>query len=170
MQWIRQNSARRNKYSLLLYEERKMGLAQRDAYLDAGGCVPELSGKHAARSFNGMKAFQVHHEHVARLKDYLCARTKAIPEVPLTCYSECLVAQCLQSERGEERADRELLDSVCNCCEEFHEFAAQSVLRTKVDMSERAADVMQSTEDLENASNSFLMALAELHVACKFNQ
>jgi hypothetical protein len=79
-----------------------MGLAQRNTYSDAGGYVPELIGKHATRSFNGIKALQIHHDHVARLKDYLYARTKVIPDVPLTCYSECLIAQCLQSERGKE--------------------------------------------------------------------
>ena len=148
-----------------------MGLAQRNAYPDARGDEPESSGKVTTiQLFNGIKALQVHLSHVAKLNDYLCAETKVIPDIPLACYSECLVAQWLHGDSGKEYVNSEVRDSVCKRCEEFHEIAAQSVLRTKMDMPEQAAEVIQSVQEFENAAVSFQTALAELHIECRFNQ
>jgi hypothetical protein len=148
-----------------------MEFAQRNIFPEGDGYEPELSGEDTTlQSFNGIKAIQVHLDHIARLKDYLCARTKEIPDVPMTCYSECLVAQWSHSENGKECANRKLLDSVCKRCEEFHELAAQLVLLTKMDLPEPVLEVVQSALKFGSASSSFQTELAELHVECWYNQ
>ena len=148
-----------------------MGFAQRNTVPEGGGHEPEPGGEDTTlHSFNGIKAIQVHLAHLAGLKDYLCARTKEMPDVPMSCHSECMVAQWLHGENGKECVNRRLLDSVCKRCEEFHELAAQSVLRTKMDMPEPVQEAVQSALEFESASNSFQTALAELHVECRYNQ
>ena len=122
------------------------------------------------QSFDGLKAIQEHLRYVDRLKDYLCARTKGIPDVPLSCHAECLVAQWMLSEIVRECANRKLIDAVCKRCEEFHEIAAQSVLLTIRDLPEPASDVLQSALDFRNASKRFQEALTELHLECRLNQ
>jgi hypothetical protein len=148
-----------------------MGYEQRNMFPEARKCAPELGGTDATiQSFDGVKAIQGHLDHVARLKDYLCARTKEIPDLPLACYSECQVAQWMHSEHVKECANKKLIESACKCCEEFHGIAAQSVLLTKRDMPEPASEIIQSALDFETASCRFQQALAELHVECKLNQ
>lgn len=148
-----------------------MKLEHRNKNPGGSGCGLESSCNGAAiQSFNGIKAIQEHLDHIARLKDYLCAETKEIPDVPLACYSECQVAQWSHGENVKECANCKLIDSVCKRCEEFHAIASQSVLLTKMDMPEPVAEVIQSAMDFENASNRFQAALAELHVECKLNQ
>jgi hypothetical protein len=148
-----------------------MGSAKRDNFPDGAGCGLESSGKGTIlQSFNGIKVIQEHLDHIARLKDYLCAETKEIPDIPLTCYSECQVAQWAHSEIVKECANCKLIDSVCKRCEEFHAIAAQSVLDTKMDMPEPVAEVIQSAMNFESASNSFQTASAELHIECRLNQ
>ncbi|MBI5890833.1 MAG: hypothetical protein HZB47_09170 [Nitrosomonadales bacterium] len=148
-----------------------MGLSPWNTFPDGAGSESESSGKGSTiQSFNGIKAILEHLDHIARLKDYQCARTKEIPDLPLTCYVECHVAQWLHSENVKECANRKLLDSVCKRCEEFHERAAQSILRTKMDMTEPVSEVVQSTLDFESASSNFQTALAALHVECGYNQ
>ena len=148
-----------------------MGSAQRNIYPDGGDNVPELNGSDTSLlSFNGTQAIQAHLDHTARLKDYLCARTKIMPDIPLTCHSECLVACWLHSESGKGSVNRKLLDSVCRCCEQFQEIAAQAVLLTKRDLPEPVSIVLQSALDFEHASVKFQEALAELHIECGFNQ
>jgi hypothetical protein len=147
-----------------------MGCAQR-IFPGEAGCEPESSGNETPiRSFNGIKAIQEHLEHLARLKDYLCARTKEIPDLPLACYPECRVAQWLHSENVKECGNRALIESACQRCEEFHQIAAQSVQLTKMDVPEPVSDVLQSALDFENASSRFQMALADLHIECRLNQ
>ena len=148
-----------------------MGSAQRNMFPDGVGYAPESSGNSTTiQSYNGIKAIQVHLDHIARLKGYLCAETKEIPDIPLTCYSECQTAKWSYSENVKECANRKLIDSVCERCEEFHEIATQSVLLAKMDMPEPVSEVIQSVLDLENASSNFQTALAELYVECRLNQ
>lgn len=148
-----------------------MGSAQRNKIPDGVGYEPESSGNGTTiQSYNGIKAIQEHLEHIARLKDYLCAETKEIPDIPLTCYSECQVAQWSHGGSVKECANRKLLDTVCKRCAEFHAIAAQSVLLTKMDMPEPVTEVIQSAMDFENASNRFQTALAQLHIECRLNQ
>ncbi len=122
------------------------------------------------QTFDGLKAIQEHLRHVDMLQGYLCARTKEIPDIPLSCHAECLVAQWMHSEIVRECANRKLIAAVCKCCEEFHKVAAQSVLLTKMDLPEPVSDVIQSARDFERASDNLKMALAELHVECRLNQ
>ncbi len=132
---------------------------------------PEASGNSTTiQTFDGLKAIQEHLRHIARLKDFLCAMTRKIPDIPLSCYPECLVAQWMHSENVLECANRKLLKTVCLRCEDFHELAAQSVLITKMDTPEPISDVIQAARDFENASNRFQRALADLHVECRLNQ
>jgi hypothetical protein len=90
--------------------------------------------------------------------------------VPLKFYSECQVAQWSHSGNVKECANRELIDSACKCCEEFHEIASQSVLLTERDQPEPVSVVLQSVLDFENASKDFQTALAKLYVECGHNQ
>ena len=148
-----------------------MGFAQRNIFPEQPGYEPESSGAGTTlQSFNGIRAIQEHIEHTARLKEYLCLRSKEIPDVPLTCYSKCMVAQWLHGENGKECVNRKLLDSVCRRCGEFQELAAQSVLRTRMDMPEPVLEAVQSVWKFDRASNAFQTALAELHVECWYNQ
>lgn len=163
--------AKRTTISSLHQGELEMGSAQRNELPDGAGCEPESSGNGTTiQSYNGIKAIQEHLEHVAMLKGYLCAETKEIPDIPLTCYSECQVARWFKSDGGKECANRKLIESVCKRCAEFHEIAAQSVLLTKMDMPEPVAEVIQSAMDFESASNRFQTALAQLHIECRLNQ
>ena len=148
-----------------------MGRARRKVFSVETGCEPELSGNGTTiRSFNGVRAIQQHLEHLGRLKDYLCARTKEIPDLPLACYPECPVAQWAHSENVKECGNHALIESACERCKGFHEIAAQSVLLTKMDVPEPVSEVLQSALDFENASSRFQMALADLHVECRLNQ
>jgi hypothetical protein len=148
-----------------------MGSAQRNFFPDVGGYAQELSGLgETIQSFDGITAIHEHLEHKERLKDYFCARTKQIPDVPLKCYSECQVAQWAHSETVKECANRSLIESACKRCEEFQEIASQSVLLTKRDLPEPVSDVLKSTLDFENASKNFQAALAKLYVECGLNQ
>jgi hypothetical protein len=148
-----------------------MGSAQRNFFPDVGGYAQEL-GCHntTTQSFDGITAIQEHLEHKERLKDYFCARTKQIPDVPLKCYAECQVAQWSHSENVKECANRALIDSACKRCEEFQEIASQSVLLTKRDLPEPVSDVIKSALDFEKASKNFQAALAKLYVECGLNQ
>lgn len=148
-----------------------MGSAQGNAFPGGAGVEPDSGGSNTSiQSFNGIKAIQEHLDHVARLKDYLCGRTKEVPDIPLSCYAECQLAQWLSKESGEECANFELIDATCNRCEEFHEIASQSVMLTKRDLPEPIQDVLQSARDFDDASSRFQEALAELHIECKLNQ
>jgi hypothetical protein len=148
-----------------------MGSAHRNFFPDAGGYAQLLNSHSAAnQSFDGIAALQEHLDHVELLKDYLCARTKQIPDVPLKCYSECQVAKWSHSDSVKECADQSLIDSACKCCEDFHEIASQSVLLTKRDLPEPVSVVLQSALDFENTSAKFQEALAKLYVECKLNQ
>lgn len=148
-----------------------MGRARRKVLPGEAGCEPESSGNSSAiQSFNGVRAIQEHLGHLAKLKDYLCARTKEIPAVPFACYPECQVAQWLHGESAKECGNHALIESVCERCEEFHAVAAQSVQLTKMDVPEPVADVLQSAQDFENASSRFQTALADLHIECRLNQ
>lgn len=148
-----------------------MGSAQRNLFPGGGGCA-QLSGGQgsAVESFDGIAALQEHLDHIERLKDYLCARTKQVPDVPLHCYAECQVARWSHSEHVKECANRALIDSACKRCEEFHEIASQSVLLTQRDLPEPVSVVLQSALDFENASVKFQEALAKLYVECRLNQ
>ena len=87
-----------------------MGSAQRNMFPDGVGYAPESSGNSTTiQSYNGIKAIQVHLDHIARLKGYLCAETKEIPDIPLTCYSECQTAKWSYSENVKECANRKLI-------------------------------------------------------------
>ncbi|MBU0621657.1 MAG: hypothetical protein KJ795_07405 [Gammaproteobacteria bacterium] len=148
-----------------------MDFAQRNKFPGDIRYTPELHFTGTKlQTFNGDKAIQEHLDHVAKLKDYMCARTKEIPEVPLNCHGACQVSQWLSSESGKEFVNRKMLDSVCKRCERFMEIAAQSVLLTKMDRPEPVRDVLQSTLDFESASKSFQSGLAELLVECGYNQ
>jgi len=148
-----------------------MGYAQRKIFPDGDVCEPDISERSTTvQSFNGIKAIQEHLEQIARLKDYLCAETKEIPDIPVTCYSECQVALWSHGENVKECANCKLIDTVCKRCEEFHAIATQSVLLTTMDMPEPVADVIQSAMAFENASTRFQSALAELHIECRLNQ
>jgi hypothetical protein len=148
-----------------------MGYAQPSIFPDVGMYVPELNFiSTPIQSFDGITAIQEHLDHIDRLKDYLCAGTKEIPDIPLKCYSECQVAQWSHSESVKECANRKLIDSVCKRCEEFQEIASQSVMLTKKDLPEPVLNVLQSALDFENASNKFQEALAKLYVECGYNQ
>jgi hypothetical protein len=148
-----------------------MGSALRNFFPDAGGYTQESSCHSTTiQSFDGITAIQEHLDHIGRLKDYLCARTKQIPDVPLICHSECKVAQWSHSESVQECANRTLIDSACMRCEEFQEIASQSVLLTKRDLPEPFSDAIKSALDFENASKSFQAALVKLYVECKLNQ
>lgn len=148
-----------------------MGSAQENLFPGGAGDQPDSGGSSTTiQTFNGIKAIQEHLDHIARLKDYLCARTKVVPDIPLTCYTECQVSQWLSKESGEECANFKLIDTTCKRCEEFHAVAAQAVLRTEMDLPEPIQDVLQAAQDFENASSLFQAALAELHIECKLNQ
>lgn len=148
-----------------------MGLAQRNRTSDGASCGLQSSViRTTIQSFDGIKAIQVHLNHLDRLKEYLCAETKEMPDIPLTCHAECLIARWMHGEDVKECANKKLIESVCERCHEFHELATQSVLFTTMDVSEPVADVIQSAIDLENASNCFQRALADLHIECKLNQ
>lgn len=148
-----------------------MGFANRNIFPGGVEYAPEFNGTGTTRlSFNGTRAIQVHLEHLARLKDYLCARTKQIPDVPLKCHAECQVAQWSHSENVRECTNRALIDSVCKRCEAFHEIATQSVLLTERNLPEPVSVVLQSALDFENASVEFQKALAKLYVECRLNQ
>lgn len=148
-----------------------MGATKRNASPDGSGRMQEADNKNRTiPSFDGIKAIREHHDHVARLRDYLCARTKEVPDLPLTCHTGCHVAQWMHSESVKECANRKLIDAVCKRCEEFHEIAAQSVLLTKRDLPEPASDVLQSALDFRNASKRFQEALTALHLECRLNQ
>ena len=148
-----------------------MGSTIRNKLPQEDGFAPESTGKEIAlASFNGIKALQEHLEHVARLKAYLCAETREIPDVPLACYAECQVAQWMHSETVKECANPGLIESACERCREFHEIASQSVMLTERDQPEPVADVLQSALDFQNASKGFQNALAALHIVCKLNQ
>jgi hypothetical protein len=148
-----------------------MGSAQRNKIPGGAGCGPELNDQSTTlQSFDGIAAIRDHLEHLARFKEYLCAETKEISDVPLTCYAECLVAQWMHSENAKECGNRKLIETTCKCCAEFHEIAAQSVLFAEMGLSEPVADIIQSAVDFENASNRFQKALADLHVECRLNQ
>ncbi len=148
-----------------------MGYAQRNILPDKGGYTLEFGAtKPTIQSFDGDKAIQVHRDHVAKFKDYLYARTKEIPDLPLACYSQCVVIQWMYSEQVNECANKKLIESACKCCEEFHEIAAQSVLLTKMDMPEPFSEVIQSALDFEKASCKFQQAIVALHIECKLNQ
>jgi hypothetical protein len=148
-----------------------MEIAQRKIFSDGGVRDPESgSTVTSIQSFNGIKAIQEHLDHIVRLKEYLCARTKQIPDVPLSCYSECQVAQWLRGESGRECANHDLIVAACKRCEEFNEVAAQSVMRTQMDLPEPVRDVLQAALDFENTSSRFQKALADLHLECTLNQ
>ncbi len=148
-----------------------MGSAQRNFFPDVGGYAQESGGLgETIQSFDGIAAIQEHLEQKESLKDYFCARTKQIPDVPLKCYSECRVAQWVHSEYVKECANRALIDSACQRCEEFHEIASQSVLLTQRDLPEPVSDVLKSALDFESASRNFQAALAKLYVECGYNQ
>jgi hypothetical protein len=168
---IRQNATQANNNSSIHLGEQNMGSALRKFFPDAGGYA-QVSCRHntTTQSFDGITAIQEHLDHFDRLKDYLCARTKQIPNVPLICHSECRVAQWSHSESVKECANRSLIDSVCKRCEEFQEIASQSVLLTKRDLPEPVSEVIKSALSFENASKSFQTALAELYVECGYNQ
>jgi len=145
--------------------------AKRKKFPDGGVQAPKPSASSTTiQSFDGITAIQEHLEHIGLLKDYLCARTKKIPDIPLTCYAECQVAQWKHSENFKECANRALIDTACKRCEEFHEIASQSVLLTKRDLPEPVSVVLQSALDFQNASKSYQLALAELYVECRLNQ
>ena len=148
-----------------------MVYSQRNMFSRKEECALELGATDATDpSFDGAKAIQEHLGHVARLEDYLCGRTKEVPDLPLACYSECQVAQWMHSEQVKECANKKLIESACRCCEEFHDIATQSVLLTKRDMPEPASEIIQSALDFENASCRFQQALAALHMECRRNQ
>jgi hypothetical protein len=151
--------------------EWQMGSARRKKLPEGGGYVPASGGKTITlASFNGIRAIQEHLEHMARLKQYLCAETREIAEVPLTCYAECQVARWMHSEMIKECANSKLIESVCERCKEFHEIASQSVVHVQRNQPEPVSIVLQSALDLQRASKSFQQALAELHVECRLNQ
>lgn len=148
-----------------------MGSAQRNFFPDVGGYARESSSHSTTiQSFDGIAAIQEHLDHIDRLKDYLCARKKEVPDIPLKCHSECRVARWSHSENVKECTNRKLIDSVCKRCEEFQEIASQSVLLTIRNLPEPVMDVMQSALDFNNASKSFQEALAKLYVECGCNQ
>lgn len=148
-----------------------MGCAQRNIFPGETVHGPGSVGSEMPiQSFNGIRAIQEHLEHIARLKDYLCARTKEIPDLPLACYPECQVARWSHGENAKECGNHALIESACKRCEEFHHIAAQSLLFTRMDVPEPVADVLQSALDFENASSRFQMALADLHIECRLNQ
>lgn len=148
-----------------------MGSALRNFFPDVTGYA-QASTRHGTtiQTFDGITAIQEHLSHIARLKDYLCARTKQIPDVPLQCHSECRMAQWSHSENVKECANRALIDLACKRCEEFHEIASHSVMLTQRDLPEPASVVLQSALDFENASVEFQEALAKLYVECRLNQ
>lgn len=149
----------------------RMGFAESNTFPEEAVYAPALSGEGTTpEPFDGIKAIQIHLYHSARLKDYLCARSRILSDVPMSCHSECTVARWLHSENGKEFANCKLLDSVCRRCEEFHELAAESVLRTKMGIPEPVLEVVQSVWKIDRASNAFQTALAELHVECWYNQ
>jgi hypothetical protein len=148
-----------------------MGAAQRNLFPDANDYAPDLLGHITPlQTFDGITAIEEHLDHVDRLKFYLCARTKEVPDVPLKCHAECQVARWSHSENVKECVNRKLIDSVCKRCEEFQEIASQSVLLTKRDLPEPVSDVLQSALDFQNASKNFQKALADLYVECGCNQ
>lgn len=148
-----------------------MGYAHRKSFSGVGDdALGHLSHNTTIQSFDGIAALLQHLDHIARLKDYLCARTDEIPDVPLECYSECEVAQWSQSENVKECANKALIEKACLCCEEFHEIASQSVLLTQRDLPEPMSAVLQSILDFECSSSKFQEALSELYVECQLNQ
>jgi hypothetical protein len=148
-----------------------MGSAQRNYLPDGGGYVPQFGSPGTTiQSFDGITAIREHLDQVDRLKDYLCARTREMPEIPLECHSECQVAQWSHSENVKECANRKLIDAVCKRCEEFLEIASQSVLLTKRDLSEPSSGAIQSVLDFENATSNFQEALSKLYIECGYNQ
>lgn len=148
-----------------------MGSALRDFFPDGTGHAQAATRNGTTiQTFDGITAIQEHLSHIARLKDYLCARTKQIPDVPLKCHSGCRMAQWSHSENVNECANRALIDLACKRCEEFHELASQSVMLTQRDLPEPVSLVLQSARDFENASAKFQEALAKLYVECKLNQ
>ena len=148
-----------------------MGIAAGNILPDGSRSEPSSKGEGAAlQPFDGFKAIEIHLDQSAKVKDYICARTKEIPDVPLACYSDCVVAKWLHSEHGKECDSCKLPDSVCKRCEEFHEIAAQLVLLTKMGMPLPALEVVKSVLNFASASSRFQSALAELHVECRCKQ
>lgn len=148
-----------------------MGFAQRNSSSEEGGCDLESNGDGTTlQSFNGIRAIRVHLVQCAELKDYLCGRTTQIPDAPMTCHSECLLAQWLHSENGEAGINRELINTACKCCHDFQEMAAQLVLLTRLGKPEPVMSVVQSLLKFDKASSCFQAALAELDVECRYNQ
>lgn len=148
-----------------------MGVAQRNLIPDADSYAQDSSGHITTmQSFDGITAIEEHLDHVDQLKDFLCARTQKLPDMPLICHTECRVARWSHSENVKECANRKLIDVVCKRCEEFQEIASQSVLLTKRDLPEPVSDVLQSALDFQNASKSFQTALADLYIECGCNQ
>lgn len=148
-----------------------MGSAKRKKLPEGRVYAPEPSVTSTTiQSFDGITAIREHLDHIDQLKEYFCARTKVVPEIPLTCYSECQVAQWMHSETVKECANRKLIEAACERCKDFHAIASQSVLLTKRDLPEPATQVLQSALDFQNASKDFQTALADLYVECKLNQ
>lgn len=150
--------------------EQVMGFAYRNSSSEEGCELEPSRGGTTLQTFNGIRAIRVHLNQCAGLKDYLCGRTKRIPDVPMSCHSECTLAQWLHAENGDTCINRQLIDAACKCCQEFQEMAAQLVLLTRIGKPEPVLSVVQSFVRFDGASSCFQAALAELHVECRYNQ
>jgi hypothetical protein len=144
-----------------------MAIAHRDTFSEVAGTEPVADCKSTIiQKFNGFGAMRAHLDQYASLQAYLRGKSNERPEVPLTCHSNCMVAQWLHGDNKQCCLNRQLLDTVCKRCHEFQEEAAQSLLFASMGKPVEISTDAQSFHKLDSASKLFQTALADLHVEC----
>lgn len=118
------------------------------------------------QSFNGIKAIQTHLDQRNRIEDFVNGISQEKPEVPISCYAECMFGKWLINGGVKLCGERDRLDSLCKSCDEFQKEATYAVLLAKFGEIELAKATIQTDQMFNYASERFQTNLAELHVDC----
>lgn len=148
-----------------------MGTGKRYAFPWGDGQPPEQEGSSTTEQpFDGLKALQEHRARFDSLKDFFCGRIQGEPLAQLQCHPACQVARWSYSRQAREYGNKQLIEAVCKCCEEFLEVATRCVLMTRMNLSGPSSEVIRDNMEFEDASNRFQSALNALHLECRLNQ
>lgn len=116
--------------------------------------------------FNGIKTIQAHLDHRTHIENYVNGISNKRPDVSTVCQVGCLLGKTLHHDKqGVQKMNLNLVNQVCNGCEQFHEAAAQVVLHAEMGEREWAKAALREGHIFQETSDNFQKNLAALHVA-----